>query len=173
MKSSFVFIFAAAACAVAFLFCACSAHKSIPTVEAEVPEAPQLAELEPIGSKPVGVVLKATAFKMSGDFAGHVAVTLGSNGRLAYFPAPTDISEYSQPVEIGDGWWFNRQGLGPQSVFTKWTFAEYMALPQTPSADEIKAAIIPDACVTDFRQLPITASEANQLPPASLLKYLQ
>ncbi len=94
---------------------------------------------------------KKTAFKMSGDYADHVAVTLDGAGNLTYYPAPGDITAASAPVKMGDGWWLNRQGLGPGSVFTRWTFAEYAALKETPSQEEIKAAIIPGACVTAFK----------------------
>ena len=33
-------------------------------------------------------VLKATAFKMSGDYSNNVAVRVGKDGRLSYYPAP-------------------------------------------------------------------------------------
>lgn len=121
----------------------------------------------------VAMMPKATAFRMSGDYADRVAVTLDADGNLLYYPAVTDITAASAPVEIGDGWWLNRQGIGPNSVFTKWTFAEYRALGKTPSQAEIKAAVIPGALVEAFRQLPLTMSQAANESPASLLKYLK
>lgn len=123
-------------------------------------------------SRPVSARLRASLFKMSGDYADHVAVTIGPDGKLSYFPAPTDLSDDSAPVEVGDGWWLNRQGLGPNSVFTKWTFNEYRALKSVPTTEEIKAAVIPGARVTAFEQLTLPASEAKGLAPADLLKYL-
>lgn len=122
-----------------------------------------------IGSAPRNVVAHASAFRMSGDYADHVAVTVGAGGRLVYFPAPTDLSPSSAPVEIGEGWWLNRQGLSANSVFTKWTFAEYVALPTAPSPTEIHAAVIPGAHVTAFRELPVTTGEALKMAPDSLL----
>lgn len=133
---------------------------------------PVKADLGMMDSRPRNAVLKASAFRMSGDYANHVAVTLDASGNLTYFPGPGDISESSRPKQIGDGWWLNRQGLGPNSVFTKWTFEEYSKLPSVPSPAEIKAAIIPGAKVTEWRQLPITASEADMMPAADLLKML-
>ena len=118
-------------------------------------------------------MLKASAFKMSGDYANNVAVTLDDSGNLVYFPAVSDIRAGSKPTSIGDGWWLNRQGLGPNSVFTKWTFEEYMALPATPSPAEIKSAIIKGAEVTEFRQLPVPAAQANVMEPANLLHLLE
>lgn len=156
---------------VAALLCGCGQKT---TRSAQGPDlVPDRMQGQVIVSQPRNVVAPATVFKMSGHYADHVAVTLGSDGQLTYFPAPTDLTAASAPVEIGDGWWFNRQGLSANSVFTRWTFAEYRALPTVPSPSEIKAAIIPGARVTDFRQLPIPASEAAGLPPADLLKYIK
>jgi len=123
-------------------------------------------------SKPNMMRMKATLFKMSGDYANNVAVTFGPDGNLTYFPAPTDLSAESVPAEVGEGWWLNRQGLGPNSVFTKFTFDEYRALKTVPTPDEIKAAVIPGARVTEFRRLVLPASEARGLAPKDLLKYL-
>lgn len=118
-------------------------------------------EVIPVVEKRTGMVLKATAFKMNGDYSDNVAVTLGPDGRLTYFPAPSDISSASKPVSVGNGWWLNCQGIGPNSVFTKYTFDEYSALPAVPSIAEIKAAIIPGSGVTEFIQLPWNSGEAE------------
>lgn len=102
----------------------------------------------------------ATAFRMSGDYANNVAVTFSQDGELLYFPAPTDITADSEPISLGEGWWLNNQGLGPNSVFTKYTFAEYAALPEVPSPQQIKLAVIPGAKVTGFMELPMKIGEA-------------
>lgn len=159
-------------CLAAILLSAgCTSHNnktiSVPTTFNQDPTAISVRD-----SAPLTMVLKASAFRMSGDYADHVAVTLGADGKLSYYPAPIDITDLSAPVEIGDGWWLNRQGISPNSVFTKWTFAEYRALKTTPSPAEIKKAIIPGASVTEFRKLPVAASEADRMDPKELLKYL-
>lgn len=124
------------------------------------------------GSQPQAMMPKASAFRMSGDYADHVAVTLDDAGNLVYYPAPTDLSPSSVPVEIGNGWWLNRQGLGPNSVFTKWTFDEYRSLETVPSAEEIKKAVVPGAHVSEFETLPVSATAAAGASPESLLQYL-
>lgn len=116
---------------------------------------------EMTGERQVNALPYATAFRMSGNYADNVAVTLSSDGKLLYFPAPSDITADSEPVALGDGWWLNNQGLGPNSVFTKYTFAEYAALPQVPSPEELKSAIIPGAKVTGFIELPMKIGDAN------------
>lgn len=104
---------------------------------------------------------KATAFVMSGDYSNNVAITLSPDGNLIYFPAPSDITVDSAPVELGNGWWLNRQGLGQNSVFTTYTFEDYSKLGSTPSIEELKAAIIPGAKVVQFIELPWTLQEVN------------
>lgn len=117
------------------------------------------------GKRPVGMILKATAFQMSGDYSNNVAINLNEDGTINYYPAPSDITENSRPVALEDGWWLNRQGLGPNSVFLRYTFDEYMALPAAPSLEELKAAIIPGARVTAFRRLSYPAGEAMKYLP--------
>lgn len=111
-------------------------------------------------SKPVNTIPNATAFRMSGDYADNVAITLNPNGSLAYFPDPSDISSASAPTALGNGWWLNNQGISANSVFTRYTFAEYAALNTVPSQATLKAAVIPGAKVTEMRELPFSITEA-------------
>ena len=110
-------------------------------------------------SKPMNTIPKASAFRMSGDYADNVAITI-RNGSLSYFPDPSDISDNSRPIDLGNGWWLNRQGISANSVFTKYTFDEYAALKKVPSVKERKPSIIPGARVTEMRELPFTINEA-------------
>lgn len=113
-----------------------------------------------IGGSAAFQIPKASAFRMSGDYADKVGVTLNPDGTLAYFPAPTDITSQTPPVALGDGWWLNRQGISANSVFTKWTFDEYSSLEAVPSPEEIIAAVIPGAVVTEIVTLPLDIHEA-------------
>lgn len=123
-------------------------------------------------TRPVNAIPKATAFRMSGDYADHVAISIDNNGTITYFPAPTDISVNSAPISLAEGWWLNRQGIGINSVFTKYTFAEYAALPAVPSIEQLKEAIIPGARVTQITTLPFTIGEAEKNIPA-INEFLQ
>ena len=107
------------------------------------------------------VIPNATIFRMSGDYSENVGVTLSSDGNLTYFPAPSDITADSAPIKLQNGWWLNCQGLGPNSVFTKYTFAEYASLPEAPTPQQIKLSILPAARVTDFIELPMKISDAR------------
>ena len=109
----------------------------------------------------VGMMPKATAFKMSGDYADNVAITIGPDGNISYYPAPSDISKSSAPTNLGNGWWLNNQGIGYGSVFTKFTYDEYSKLPSAPSPKELLDAVIPGARVVEMVQLPFTVGEAR------------
>lgn len=123
-------------------------------------------------SRPVNAIPKATVFRMSGDYADNVAITLNSSGQITYFPDPQDISAATAPQKIGDGWWLNRQGISSNSVFTRYTRVEYAALPNVPSPTELKKAIIPGAKVTEMRELPFSISEVPA-DMGEILKFLQ
>lgn len=142
------------------------AKKNMPvTLPDAVEVEPVQQVVKPIESRPLAMVLKATAFKMTGDYSNNVAITLTPEGEVSYYPAPSDISESSRPVDLGNGWWLNRQGISPSSVFTKYTFEEYSKLPYVPTPQELKAAVIPGASVSDWHQFSIPASQAMQNLP--------
>lgn len=178
MKKNILFTFFAC-----IMICSCSSRSNIVTIP--VPKGqtgdqyggpvtlPEPAPGRLIGQVPKQALPKASVFKMSGDYSNNVAVTLGPDGNLTYFPAPTDLTPNSVPMSLGDGWYLNRQGIGPNSVFTKWTFDEYRSLPQVPSPAEIKAAVIPGARVTSFESLTITPSQASAMSPDELLKLIE
>lgn len=125
---------------------------------------PQKVAVRPTGSETLKVnfLPNATAFRMSGDYANNVAITLSKDGELLYYPAPTDITADSEPIDLGNGWWLNNQGLGPNSVFTKYTFAEYASLPEVPTHEQLKNSIIPGAKITGFIELPMKLNQANE-----------
>lgn len=129
-------------------------------------------KVKPTGGTPVSVAPDATAFRMSGDYAGNVAVTLSPEGEILYFPAPGDITADSSPISLGNGWWLNCQGFGPNTVFTKYTFAEYAELPEAPTVQQIKNSIIPGAKVLELKVIPMTLEEAR-LNPQQAFQYLR
>lgn len=150
-----------------FLMVSCS-HKTT----GESGKSVQPVSLPATSSKPRNVMPDATAFRMSGDYANNVAITLTPDGGILYYPAPTDITADSEPIELVDGWWLNCQGIGANSVFTKYTFAEYASLPEAPSPDQLLKAVIPGAKVTEFIELPVKFNEAaNNID--EIKKYLK
>ncbi len=108
---------------------------------------------------------KAVIYTMNGDWSQYVPVNVTEDGAtLISFPAPSDIKAFSTPVNVGDGYWLDRRGIGPNTVFTRWTYAEYSQLPTVPAPDEILDNIIPGARVTEILELPLPASVAAKQP---------
>lgn len=116
------------------------------------------------GEKIAKAIPNATIFKISGDYAGNVAITLNEDGTLAYYPDPKDITANSKPYPLGNGWYLNRQGIGKNSRFTSYTFEEYKNLQRPPSHKELLASIIPGSGVSEFIEIPISASKAISNP---------
>ena len=110
---------------------------------------------------PEGMLPNATAFRMNGNYADNVAITVNSNGEVTYFPAPSDITAASRPTDLGNGWWLNNQGISQNSVFTTFTFEEYSKLASAPSIEQLKAAVIPGSEVTAMIELPCKVGQAD------------
>lgn len=131
------------------------APQSIPTA------APETIRFTPqkVLSGPVKALPKAVVYKIFGNAtADNVPVQMKS-GEIISYPAPADIRG-QEPLPMADGYLLDRRGIGENTVFTRWTYAEYQALKQTPSIDEIKAAVIPGARPTQIHVLPMTLSVA-------------
>jgi hypothetical protein len=103
---------------------------------------------------------KAMLYKTSGNYLNNVPVQLNADGTLLSYPSPTDIPENPTPLQLNDGWLLSPIGITAQSVFTRYTYAEYRALKQAPSPDELLKAVIPGAKVTATLQVPVAPSEA-------------
>lgn len=153
------------------LLLACSKKTTESSSTPEIPATSDQIKLRMVGGTEEYALPNATIFRMNGDYADHVAVTLRPDGTLAYYPAPTDIMANSAPYDLGNGWWLNRQGISSNSVFTKWTFDEYHALKTVPSQQEIIDAIIPGARVEEMRQIPVSLSDALY-DPGACRKYV-
>lgn len=111
------------------------------------------------------VMPRAVVYRMSGDCAELVPVTLSEDGtRVQSYPAPSDLRENSTPVSLGEGWWLDRRGVTANSVFTDYTYSEYRSLRQAPSAEELMSHIDSGCTITRMVVLPVTASEAAANP---------
>lgn len=122
-------------------------------------------QLPVIGSE-VRAMPHAIVYKVSGDNCMDlVPVTLTADGKgLLSYPAPTDLNESQTPIDLGDGWWLDRRGIGPTSVFTTYTYGQYAAMKNVPSEREIMDHIDRHARITRMVSLPITAAEAASDP---------
>lgn len=165
---------------------ACSSHRnaatapenSEPQTQSVDPDAPGYVLPDPhtIGLRPVGrpdgpalagpdptmaAMPSAVAYRMSGEYADNVAITLSPDGRrIVSYPDPTDLTDASTPVPIGDGWYLSRCGISAGSVFTRYTYAAYRALEAPPSPETLMDSVIPGARVVAIQVLPLTPAQA-------------
>lgn len=103
---------------------------------------------------------KAVVYRMSGPATpANVPVQVNAAGNIVSFPAPTDVAG-QEPISLADGYLLDRRGISANSRFTRWTYAEYAALPAAPSPSEIKNAIISGSQPLDIHVLDMTPSEA-------------
>lgn len=115
------------------------------------PEAPAVSAL------PAAVIYRTAG----ADCADLVPVTLNSERTaVVSYPAPTDITPAATPVPLADGWLLDRRGIGSNTAFTRWTYAEYAAMKTAPSPAEILSNIVADARVSEIARLPLKAYQA-------------
>lgn len=105
----------------------------------------------------------ACIYRTNGDYNNHVTVSTDpATGNIVAFPATTDVGVESAPMILTDGWLLDRRGgIGYGTAFLRWTYAEYRAMPATPSLDEMRDAIIPGARVTAIERLDMTTFAAQ------------
>lgn len=142
----------------------CSSGRSSRTAPASVPSQ-ALASVEHSSAQSKALP-KAVIYRTNGDYNDNVPVNLNaSRTALVSFPAPSDITSRSTPVEIGDGWLFDRRGgVGENTVFLTYTYAEYAALLSAPSSSRIMEAVIPGSGVTQCVVTSVQFSEALANP---------
>lgn len=122
--------------------------------EAVAPVAVATGQTQPIGM----AVPRAVIYRTSMPADSLVPVTV-RGGELVAYPAPSDLTE--APARLSDGWLLDTRGIGPDTRFTRWTYAEYKALPDAPSPDEVMKALVPGITVTEIVTLPMATGSAT------------
>lgn len=101
---------------------------------------------------------KARIYRMNGDFAKLVPVTLSADGKsVANFPAPSDLKE-AQPIDLGDGWWLDRRGIGPNSAFTIYSYENYSKMASAPTTAQLLNSLNRGARITRIVDMPFPYS---------------
>ena len=109
------------------------------------------------GGRPASMVAMTHIYKTNGDYADCVPVTLNASGtEVVSFPSPSDLTD-ATPVKLADGYLLDRRGVGVNTAFTRYTYAEYSKLSQAPSPEELLKSVIPGAKVTEIVEMPFAA----------------
>lgn len=139
-------------------------------------EAASDSSIQPVAvsGKPSAFIPKAVIYRTNGDYNQNVPITLDAARKVVVsYPGPSDVSEASSPVALGDGWLLDRRGgVGLNTAFLRYTYAEYAKLPEVPTTAELMGSIIPEARVTEVKALPITLNQALT-DPAALKQAVQ
>lgn len=154
---------------VAMSLASCGTKKETPVEpEVQIVKAP---ERPLIGGKPMALP-KAVIYKMNGNYADNVTIQVDAQGNIVSYPAPQDVKDM-EPVALSDGWFLTRRGVNQQTVFTRFTYADYAAMKTAPTLAELKAAIIPDAKISELKTLPILQSEALEDPSKIVIPQIE
>lgn len=165
MKLKSIFLLPLAALSLMAASCASGGNSARAAAGGNGSAAP--AESLPVMMKPAprpssgaAVMPKAVLYKTSGDYLANVPVQLNDDGTLLSYPSPSDIPAGERPVVLAQGWILNPVGVSSRSVFTRWSYDAYRALPQAPSPAEVLDSVIPDSKVVATLQAPVTLREA-------------
>ena len=145
--------------AAALCVAACSSTKT--ATEAQSPIAPPQIVKNTTGGDQAAAMPKAVIYRTNGDFIHNVPITLSADRKqIISYPAPSDLSASSLPVELNDGYLLDRRGISANTAFTKYTYDEYSRMTTAPSLKELKEAIIGGAEVVEIVVLPMTLTQA-------------
>jgi hypothetical protein len=85
-------------------------------------------------------------YKTKANYSDLVPVTMNeSKDRILSYPAPGDLyfnGELALPLKLKKGYLLDRRGIGPNSVFTSYTYEEYSRMKAAPSIQELGDWII-------------------------------
>ncbi|MFN8288242.1 MAG: hypothetical protein U0V74_15915 [Chitinophagales bacterium] len=88
----------------------------------------------------------AVVYKTKGDYSMNVPVTMNeSKTEIVAYPAPTDVyykGVLAYPSPLKKGYLLDNRGIGPNTVFLKYTYADYAKLTTAPTLKEMGDAII-------------------------------
>lgn len=96
----------------------------------------------------------AVVYKTRQDYSDKVAVILSEDRKtIVAYPHPQDIAKRGMevyPATLNEGYLLDRQGINQWVAFTRYTFAEYAALPQAPEPAELESGIIDKTPLLEF-----------------------
>lgn len=88
----------------------------------------------------------AVIYKTKADYSKYVPVTMNAaKTEIVAYPATlTDLKRNGKPAyptALTQGYWLDNRGIGPNSVFIKMTYEQYMALDEAPKLADMMGMI--------------------------------
>jgi hypothetical protein len=81
-------------------------------------------------------------YRTKGDYHKYVPVTMNADkDKIVAYPAPADLyhnGEPALPVALKKGYLLDRRGIGPNTVFTNYTYGEYAKMKSPPTLRELE-----------------------------------
>ncbi|MBK6551889.1 MAG: hypothetical protein IPG11_16010 [Flavobacteriales bacterium] len=112
----------------------CCSHKEAQVPAEEAPNSAGPATVEAAG--PPAIVYRTRV-----DVGDAVPITLSADGKeVVNYPHPKDLVQngaLSVPTVLGNGYLLDNRGVGLNTVFLKWSYAEYASLEQAPTLAEL------------------------------------
>lgn len=84
-------------------------------------------------------------YKTNSDYYHNVPVQLNSDGTIASYPDPSDLTiggELAYPTRLEDGYLLDNKGISTNVAFIEMTYEEYSKLGKAPSTDELQSMVI-------------------------------
>jgi hypothetical protein len=85
-------------------------------------------------------------YKTRNDYSQNVPIILSENKQIIeQYPAPKDLKKgdvLALPDALPNGYWLDNRGVNARVAFLKYTYAEYAALNNAPTLEELLAAIL-------------------------------
>jgi len=91
-------------------------------------------------------------YKTKQDYGSYVPVLLSDDKTsIVSYPDPKDFKDgYPKPTKLKDGYLLDNRGITPNVAYLKWTYAQYAALTQKLSLDELMNSIIDKDPLTEM-----------------------
>jgi hypothetical protein len=98
-----------------------------------------------VSSSPKGLA-PLIIYKTKADYSNNIPVTLNeTKDRIVSYPSIKDVikvGKLARPDKLKNGYLLDNFGIGPNTVFTSYTFEDYSKLAEVPSIQEIMNRII-------------------------------
>jgi hypothetical protein len=134
----FGFYFAAALVSVLFTISSCKVR---------VPETTRQSETIK-NTNPIDIMAKppVIVYKTKSDYFDKVPVILNNEKtEIISYPDIRDVyykGELALPARLADGFLLDNRGIGPGVAFLSYSYQEYAALPETPTAEQLMKNIL-------------------------------